>query len=362
MAAQKKKCLMIMAGGTGGHIYPALAVADLWRRDGDEVVWLGTRSGLESRLIPEAGIGVEWISIHGLRGNGIKSILLAPFFLSRAIAQSIGAIWRTRPDVVLGMGGFVSGPGGIAAWIMRRPLVIHEQNAVAGLTNRLLSSFSRRVLEAFPGTFSPANNVVETGNPLRGRLLGMAVASPHRPLRLLVLGGSLGAQRINQLVPEMLSMLLPHERPDVYHQAGESNLKDTELSYKEHEVVLEGSENYRVVPYIEDMREAYQWSDLVLCRAGAMTVSELATVGRPAILVPFPFAVDDHQTVNGNFLQGNGAALLVQQSELDGGRLSSMLREFMRHPEMVSEMGRKARELSRPDAAERVASICRELC
>ncbi|MBC8519905.1 MAG: undecaprenyldiphospho-muramoylpentapeptide beta-N-acetylglucosaminyltransferase [Gammaproteobacteria bacterium] len=362
MTAHKKKCLMIMAGGTGGHIYPALAVAELWRRGGDEVIWLGTRTGMESRLVPEAGIGVEWISIHGLRGKGIISLLLAPFHLSRAIAQSIGAIWRIKPDVVLGMGGFVAGPGGVAAWIMRRPLVIHEQNAVAGLTNRLLSTVSRRVLEAFPGTFGPGKKVVQTGNPLRSRLMDMEIASSHNPLRLLVLGGSLGAQRINQLIPEMISMLLPEERLEIYHQTGESNLKDTELEYIKHGVVFDSGENSRVVAYIENMQEAYQWSDLVLCRAGAMTVSELAMVGRPAILVPFPFAVDDHQTANGNFLQSDDAALLVQQRDLDGERLLGMIREFIQHPGMISEMGEKARELSRPEAAADVVSICKELC
>jgi len=362
MTQNKTKRLMIMAGGTGGHIYPALAVAELWQSGGGEVVWLGTRLGLESRLIPEAGIPVEWISIHGLRGKGVASLLLAPFHLSWAIVQSLAAIWRSSPDVVLGMGGFVSGPGGVAAWILRKPLVIHEQNAVAGLTNRLLSIGSNKVLEAFPGTFAPANKVVHTGNPLRSKLREIPIAHPHTPIRLLVLGGSLGAQRINQLVPEMVAMLSADEQLEVYHQTGESKLEETESEYRKHGVRFGDRESRRVAPYINDMREAYRWADLVLCRAGAMTISELAMVGRPAILVPFPFAVDDHQTANGEFLERGGAALLVQQRDLDGARLLDLVRRFIHHPDRIADMGGRARKLSRPEATEHVVSICQEIC
>lgn len=352
--------LMIMAGGTGGHIYPALAVAELWREGGDEVVWLGTRSGLESRLVPEAEIPVEWVQIGGLRRKGIISLLAAPFRLARALLQSLHAVRRQRPDVVLGMGGFVAGPGGVATWILRIPLVLHEQNAIAGLTNRLLSHLATQVLEAFPGTFPASGTVVCTGNPLRSALTGVTPAEAHQPLRLLVLGGSLGAQRLNQLVPEMAAALQSDEALEIYHQTGSNNLEQTRSGYLQHDLLV--GNGIRVVPYIENMVEAYQWSDLVLCRAGAMTVSELAVTGRPAILVPFPYAVDDHQTANGQFLESKGAALLVQQEEIDGNRLLSMVREFIHNPQRIPEMGEQARNMSLPDAASRVVSICRGLC
>ncbi len=353
--------LMIMAGGTGGHIYPALAVAELWRENGDEVVWLGTRAGLEARLVPEAGIVVEWISIHGLRGKGLLSLLAAPLRLLYAMMQSLVAVRRQHPDLVLGMGGFVSGPGGVASWILRKPLLIHEQNAVAGLTNRLLSHISSQLLEAFPGTFPRSYRVISVGNPLRRGLSGLAAASPHRPLRLLVLGGSLGAQRLNQLVPQMVRMV-PAGELEVYHQAGGNNLGETELEYQHCGVEWEDRDETRIVPYIENMAEAYRWADLVLCRAGAMTVSELAVVGRPSILVPFPFAVDDHQTANGRFLERCGAALLVQQSELDGNRLYEIVMRFIDHPQRVSEMGERASQAAQPDATNRVVSICQRFC
>ncbi len=354
--------LMIMAGGTGGHIYPALAVAAQWESGGGEVVWLGTRGGLESRLVPEAGIPVEWIQIGGLRGKGVASLLAAPFRLVRALLQSLRAVRRQRPDVVLGMGGFVAGPGGVAAWMLRVPLVIHEQNAIAGVTNRLLSRLAAQVLEAFPGTFPESGKVVSTGNPVRGVLTKVAPAAPHQPLRLLVLGGSLGAQRLNQLVPEMAAALQPDEELEILHQSGDNNLEEARGGYLRHGLLVGDGGGIRVVPYIENMEEAYQWSDLVLCRAGAMTVSELAATGRPAILVPFPYAVDDHQTANGRFLESRGAALLVQQREIDGDRLLRMVREFINNPQRISEMGERAAEVSRPDAASRVVSICQELC
>ncbi len=354
--------LMIMAGGTGGHIYPALAIAELWRGGGGEVVWLGTRGGLESRLVPEAGIPVEWIQIGGLRGKGFTTLLSAPFRLLRALLQSLRAVRRQRPDVVLGMGGFVAGPGGVASWILGVPLVVHEQNAIAGLTNRLLSHLASQVLEAFPGTFPATGSVVCTGNPVRSVLTGVAPAEAHQPLRLLVLGGSLGAQRLNQLVPEMAAALRPDEELEIYHQTGNSNLEEARSGYLQRGLPAGGGGGIRIVPYIENMVEAYEWSDLVLCRAGAMTVSELAATGRAAILVPFPHAVDDHQTANGRFLESRGAALLVQQEEMDGNRLLRMVRQFINNPQRILEMGEQAREMSRPDAASRVVSICRGLC
>ncbi len=357
------KTLMIMAGGTGGHIYPALAVAEQWQSAGHSVVWLGTQHGLEARLVPEAGIEVEWISIYGLRGKGITGLLLAPWRLLKAVVQSLRAIRRQRPDVVLGMGGFVAGPGGVAAWLLRIPLLIHEQNAVAGLTNRLLAPLAQQILEAFPGAFSDQSKVSTIGNPLRTSLTTVDAAVSHAPLRLLILGGSLGAQRLNQLVPELFSLLRQQEMQiEIYHQAGGNNLEETQRYYHQYGVDLSDEKGVRLVPYIEEMAEAYRWADLVLCRSGAMTVSELTVVGRGAILVPFPHAVDDHQTANGMFLVNNGAALMLQQQDLDGERLFHQLVGLINDPEEVARMGAQARALAQPDAAQQVVKRCQVLC
>jgi UDP-N-acetylglucosamine--N-acetylmuramyl-(pentapeptide) pyrophosphoryl-undecaprenol N-acetylglucosamine transferase len=351
--------LLIMAGGTGGHIYPALAVAELWRQQGGEVVWLGTPDSMESRIVPQAGVALEQISISGLRGKGKGALLRAPLQLLRALWQSLRIIHRLRPDVVLGMGGFASGPGGVAAWLLRRPLVVHEQNAIAGLTNRLLARLATRVLEAFPGTFPRSAKVEAVGNPIRAALQPSPATGVHQPLRLLVLGGSLGAKRINALVPEMLSLL---KQPlAVWHQTGVRNLQESKALYAQHGVTVDGA-TVRVVPYIEEMDRAYGWADLVLCRAGAMTVSELALVGRGAILVPFPFAVDDHQSANGRFLQQAGAAQLIQQDQLDAHTLEQWIRRWIEQPQQLLEMGERARALGAPEAGARVVEICRARC
>ncbi|MBT3472744.1 MAG: undecaprenyldiphospho-muramoylpentapeptide beta-N-acetylglucosaminyltransferase [Gammaproteobacteria bacterium] len=345
--------MMIMAGGTGGHIYPALAVAALWQQQGGSVVWLGNPKGMEARLVPEAGFDLEPVRIDGLRGKGITSLLAAPMRLLRALWQSLQAIRRQQPDVVLGMGGFVSGPGGLAAWLLRKPLVVHEQNAIAGLTNKLLARFSSEVLQAFPGALDGATTI---GNPVRSELYQVAPATAHQPLRLLVLGGSLGAQRINQLVPELLAEL---QGVEVYHQTGARNLDET-LAYYRAENITPDDSKVRVVPYIDEMEPAYAWADLVLCRAGAMTISELALVGRGSILVPFPFAVDDHQSANGRFLQQAGAAMLVQQHELDREKLLQWITEWREQPQRIAEMGAAAKALAQPEATQRVVEICRK--
>ncbi len=349
--------MLVMAAGTGGHIYPALAVAKSWQQQGGEVVWLGTPGGMESRLIPQEGIRLETIAIGGLRGKGPATLLLAPLRLLRALIQAIGVVRRVQPDVVLGMGGFVAGPGGLAAWLMRVPLVIHEQNAIAGLTNRVLSRLAKMVLEAFPGTFTAHSKVVCTGNPVRKQLYRVEAAEPHRPLRLLVLGGSLGAKRINELVPEMAATL--GDTVALYHQTGQHNFDETTVLYRQQGVEVDG-DLVRVVPYIEEMESAYGWADLVLCRAGAMTISELMLVGRGAILSPFPHAVDDHQTANGQYLQQAGAALLIQQCDLTVQRLVEVISELMKQPQKVVEMGRAARGPGKPKATEMVVSLCRQ--
>ena len=351
--------MMVMAGGTGGHIYPALAVANAWREEGGEIVWLGTAAGMESRLVPEAGFPVEWVQVSGLRGKGRLRWLMAPFLLLRALWQSARAIVRQQPDVILGMGGFVSGPGGVAAWLLRKPLLIHEQNSVAGLTNRLLSSIATEVLEAFPGTFSTSARVTTVGNPLRSGLMNLSAVKVHQPLRLLVLGGSLGAAAINQRLPAVAAKFAVAGQLEIWHQSGRDNLQQTLAGYRALGLSVEDTRGLRVSPYIEQMDEAYRWADLLLCRAGAMTISELAMAGRGAILVPFPYAVDDHQSVNGRFLQQAGAAELVRQSDLVEDQLEALIDRFINNPQYLEEMGAKAKELAQPDATDQVVRHCR---
>ena len=355
--------VMIMAGGTGGHVFPALAVAEELRARGVEVFWLGTRQGLEAELVPKAGIEIEWISISGLRGNGLLGWLLAPLRLSKALFQSLEVIMRRRPMAVLGMGGFASGPGGAMTWVLRKPLVIHEQNAVAGLTNRLLARVAGRVIEAFPGTFPSHSQALATGNPVRATIAALPtpdvrMAGREGPLRLLVVGGSLGAKALNETVPAALALMEPTQRPEVWHQTGRRNLDDTNWCYNKKQVTG------RVDAFIDDMAEAYAWADLVLCRAGALTVSELAAAGVASLLVPFPYAVDNHQTANARYLSESGAALLLPQFELDANRLSEILLRFGRDCQEgrveLRAMANRARAKAMTDAARRVADICEE--
>jgi UDP-N-acetylglucosamine--N-acetylmuramyl-(pentapeptide) pyrophosphoryl-undecaprenol N-acetylglucosamine transferase len=351
---------MIMAGGTGGHVFPALAVAERLQALGVPVVWLGTRQGLEARVVPAASLPIEWLTVTGLRGKGLLTRLLAPLRLLRALLQSSRALLRHRPRAVLGMGGFVSGPGGLAAWLLRRPLLIHEQNAVAGLTNRWLSHLARRVMEAFPGTFAPGVGAVCTGNPVRGPIASLAppeqrLSGRDGPVRLLIIGGSLGARALNELLPEALSGLSAAERPQVWHQTGRDHLEAARARYADLGVEA------RLEPFIEDMAEAYAWADLALCRAGALTIAELTAAGLGAVLVPFPHAVDDHQTRNAEYLVGRGAAVLAQQRDLDARCLRELLAPLITDRNRLMSMARAARALARVDAAERVADACLEL-
>ncbi|MGM0563629.1 MAG: undecaprenyldiphospho-muramoylpentapeptide beta-N-acetylglucosaminyltransferase [Pseudomonadota bacterium] len=343
--------VMIMAGGTGGHIFPALAVASLLQAEGVPVVWLGTRRGLESRLVPEAGIPIEWISIGGLRGKGALTLALAPFKLALACWQSLRALLRHRPRSVLGMGGFVAGPGGLVARILGIPLVIHEQNAVAGLTNLKLAARAQRVLEAFPDTFAPRYSAEHVGNPVRRAVIDIQplVIDRDRPLRLLVVGGSLGALALNQCVPEALAMMDKSQRPDVRHQTGRHSFDETRARYRALGVEAQVDE------FIQDMAAAYRWADVVVCRAGAMTVAELAAAGRPSVLVPYPYAVDDHQRFNAAWLSEVGGAVVIAQSELGADRLSQLLTQWDADRDALQTMADRARERGLPEAAERVA-------
>lgn len=352
--------VVVMAGGTGGHIYPGLAVAEQLRMRDVPVVWLGTRGGLETTLVARTGIPLECIGVAGLRGGGWKRRLSAPLMLGRALVQAAVILRRLRPRLVLGMGGFASGPGGLMARLLGIPLVIHEQNALAGLTNRLLSRFSNRVLEAFPGSFPADRHALVTGNPVRAEIAALpapaerfAGRAGERP-RLLVLGGSQGALVLNQTVPQALALLPEASRPEVWHQAGGKIQDAAVAAYRAAGVEA------RLEPFIEDIAKAYAWADLIVCRAGALTVAELAAAGIGSVLVPFPYAVDDHQTANAKFLEREGAALILPQATLTVERLAALLRDLLQDPARLLAMAEAARRLARNDAAERVAVLCLE--
>ncbi len=351
--------ILVMAGGTGGHVYPALAVARALQASSRDVVWLGTHRGLESRVVPAAGIDIEWISVKGLRRKGLLALLIAPLQIGWALLQSLGVIFRRRPAAVLGMGGFVSGPGGVAAWLTRRPLVIHEQNATAGLTNRLLARLARVVLQAFPGSFNSSVNAETVGNPVREDIAAIAAPAERYgrrqgPLRLLVLGGSQGALALNRAVPATLAQIAAELRPVVRHQCGERTIDTARQAYADTGIDVE------LVPFIEDMAEAYAWADLVVCRAGALTIAELCAAGLPAVFVPYPAAVDDHQTANAGAMVRAGAATIIQESDLTPELLADLLREWLQSREALLLRAEKARALAFPNALHRITELCLE--
>ena len=353
------KPVLIMAGGTGGHVYPALAVADVLREQGIPVVWLGTRSGLEARVVVEAGYPIKWLNVTGLRGKGFLTLLLAPMKLIMACIQAYIIIKQTRPCAVLGMGGFVSGPGGLMAWLSGKPLLIHEQNAVAGMTNKILAKIADKVLVAFPDTLpnSLSSKATEVGNPIRGGILKVLppeerLDQSERALRLLVVGGSLGAVRLNELLPESIAKINLQDRPEIIHQTGKNNFQQASACYALHNVEAD------VQAYIEDMARVYAWADLVICRSGAMTVFELSAVGVASILVPYPSAVDDHQTANAMYLSGAGAAILKQQKDINSQWLCDTIEMLTKQRDRLLEMAKSARRCSKPAAANDVAHMC----
>jgi UDP-N-acetylglucosamine--N-acetylmuramyl-(pentapeptide) pyrophosphoryl-undecaprenol N-acetylglucosamine transferase len=348
----KMPCVMIMAGGTGGHVYPALAVAERLRAAGAGVVWLGTHAGLEARVVPAAGFPIEWLPVLALRGKGLLRRLAAPFMLARALMAALVVLRRHRPRAVLGLGGYVTGPGGVGAWLMRIPLLIHEQNAIPGLTNRWLAHLARVVMEAFPGSFSAQACAQHTGNPVRAAIAQLPAHQSHAGrTRLLVLGGSLGARALNRTLPEALAQLSVEQRPEVWHQTGSAHADEVPGFYRAAGVEA------RIAPFIEDMAAAYAWADLVLCRAGALTIAELACAGLPALLVPYPHAVDDHQTHNARYLSEHGAALLIAQTDLTAMTLAGTLRMLLADPARLAAMAQAARVRALPDATERVAAL-----
>ncbi len=358
--------ILIAAGGTGGHVYPALAVAEELRAHGYGVAWLGTRNGLEARVVPAAGFEIEFLPVRPLRGGRIVNRLLAPWHLLVAMLRVFGFIRHYRAHAVLGLGGYVSGPAGIAARLAGCRLLVHEQNAIPGLTNRILSRLAHRLMEGFPGSFPHARAAIHTGNPVRDAIVAtedpqQRLTDRHGPLRLLVLGGSQGAEALNQAVPAALAALPEGVAIEVRHQAGAGKLADTEAAYSARDPEI-SKQTYTVMAYIEDMAAAYDWADLVLCRAGAMTIAELAAAGRGALLVPYPHAVDDHQTANARYLTNQGAAILLPQTELDGQSLARLLAELSHARERVLAMALAAYRLACSDARMRVAQICMEAC
>ncbi|MDX5151812.1 MAG: undecaprenyldiphospho-muramoylpentapeptide beta-N-acetylglucosaminyltransferase [Acidiferrobacterales bacterium] len=355
--------VLIMAGGTGGHVYPGLAVARELQAQGIEVVWLGTRKGLEARVIPEAGIEVEYISISGLKGRGILQWMLAPFRVLVALVQALRILRRRHPTLVLSMGGFVAGPGGLVAWLLGRPLVIHEQNAIPGFTNRILSMFARRILTGFPGVFSRFPKTLHSGNPVREGIRSMPdpeqrLHSHKGPMRILVIGGSQGARRLNQAVADVMHLWRDESAPEIWHQCGERLLQETRDRYGKR--ILDKG-HIRLVPFIEQMEQAYDWADLVICRAGAMTISELACAGMASILVPFPYATDDHQTANANYLVERDAAVLIPEDQLSVERLHEVLHELDQNREVIEQMSIHARASAMPDATDTICEICHEV-
>ena len=350
------KTLMIMAGGTGGHVYPAMAVADFLKNKGWQIVWLCTEGGMENRLIATKDYQKAMITMRGVRGNGFLGWLLLPAKLAKAFSQSVKALRQYEPNVVLGMGGFAAFPGGLMAKLLGKPLIVHEQNSVAGLTNKTLAHVAQRVLAAFPAAFG--SKAVLVGNPVRENITQIVAPEARLQkhdgaLRLLIVGGSLGAQALNEVLPKALAQIPENKRPEVVHQAGEKHIA-TLLAYYEAAKVKADAR-----AFIEDMAEMYAWADIVICRAGALTIAELSAAGIASVLVPFPHAVDDHQTSNAHYLSDAGAAVLIPQTEFTVEKVVKLLQDLTR--EKCLDMAIKARLLGKPEATATVANICMEL-
>lgn len=358
--------VLIMAGGTGGHIFPALAVAKRLIQQGHTVEWLGTRHGMEAGITQTNGIALNAVSIAGLRGKGIFTKILAPFRLTWALIQSLYIIAKYRPDVVLGMGGYVTGPAGLATWLLRKRLVIHEQNAIAGMTNQILAKFSYKVLEGFPNSFAKNISAKLTGNPVREDFYKLlppekrSVRNNNAGLKILVLGGSGGAQALNNLMPQVLSAWGDSIKPVVWHQAGSKHIMNAKQSYNsagyniEVNGIISVNNNVKLVEFINDMPNAYTWADIIICRAGALTIAEIAAAGVASVLIPYPYAVDDHQTKNAQFLVQAGAAILIPERDLTTAKITTLLLELAADPEKIRTMAKAAHKLAQPMALDQV--------
>lgn len=352
---KRQPCALIMAGGTGGHIFPGLAVAEALRERGWRVHWLGAPGSMESRLVPPRGFALETIDFGGVRGKGVKTLVLLPLRLLRAFWQALQVVRRVQPDVLVGLGGYITFPGGMMGTLLGKPLVLHEQNSVAGMANKVLAGIADRVFTAFPNVFKKAEWV---GNPLRAEFLrqpapAQRFAGRSGPLRLLVVGGSLGAKALNDTVPQALALIPSGQRPQVVHQSGEKQIDALRANYTAAGVLAE------LTPFIDDTAQAFADADLIVCRAGASTVTEIAAVGAAALLVPFPHAVDDHQTTNARFLTDAGGAWVVQQNELTPQMLASQLQSLQRN--QLLAMAEKAKQMEKTHAVAAVVSACEQL-
>ncbi len=362
----KRPKLLVMAGGTGGHIFPGIAVAEHLQAQGWDIHWLGTAKRMEATLVPKHGFDISFINIAGVRNKGVMSLIKIPFKLLQSVMQSIKVIREIKPDVVLGMGGYASAPGGLAAWLLGKPLILHEQNAVAGMSNRYLSCLASKVFSAFPNAFKPRVKATVVGNPIRKEITALLQESLAEQLddndneistkNVLIVGGSLGAEILNQLVPQAMKQLKGLSF-SVWHQTGKHKLNDVVQAYKETDLP---SDNVKITEFIDNMSGAYQWADVVVCRAGALTVSELAIAGKPAIFVPLPHAVDDHQTKNAQYLVDKGAAKLLPQGSLTSMEISQTLNTLCVTKKSLLQMSKAAKAAAFTDATEKVAMACIE--
>ena len=350
------KRIIIMAGGTGGHVFPALAVAESLLEKGWQVSWLGTQKGLESRVIPESGIEIDWLTVTGVRGKGLWSKITAVVSLLNACLQALRVLKKRKPDVVLGMGGFVAGPGGLMAKLLGIPLIIHEQNRIPGTTNRLLASFATQVLEGFPGSFKAKVKAQTTGNPLREKFVMALEKQPESfedVIKILVVGGSQGAKILNEIVPEAIvefkQLNANNQQISIRHQTGIVMQSQVDYSYKNLGIKADA------IAFIEDMVSAYKWADLVICRAGAMTISEVAAIGVPSILIPLPTAIDDHQIANAHYLSNAGAGIILAQKELNPQSLALCINRVLNE---LPQMSNAAKECALLDATQLVAEYC----
>jgi UDP-N-acetylglucosamine--N-acetylmuramyl-(pentapeptide) pyrophosphoryl-undecaprenol N-acetylglucosamine transferase len=351
--------VLIMAGGTGGHIFPGLAVAECLVQQDIPVRWLGAKGAMECQRVPAAGIPLDTVEIAGIRGKGLLRWLVFPWRLFRAVYQAFVMLGSRRPACAVSFGGYAAGPGGLAARLRGVPLLVHEQNRIPGMTNRVLASMADIVLQAFPGTWKDSHHARSCGNPVRAAVVSLPapasrLAGRTGALRLLITGGSQGARALNLSVPAALALLPPDRRPRVLHQCGKGRESDTSAIYRDSGIEAE------VVEFIDDMAGAYAWADLVVCRSGALTVSELAAAGIAAVLVPFPYAVDDHQTKNAEFLVEAGAARLMPESDCTAKNLASCLDSLLSDRPQLLQMSDSARSVAVPDSAQRVAALCRE--
>lgn len=358
LKAYENKRVLFMAGGTGGHVIPGLTVANLMRDNGAHIEWLGTTKGIESRLVPDANIKIHYISVHGLRGKGLASWVLAPFMLLKAIWESIRVIKQVQPDCVVGMGGFASGPGGVAAYILGKPVVVHEQNAVAGTTNRLLSKIASRVLQAFDGAFKEKSKAITTGNPVRSTITNARASKDEDDckLRVLVLGGSLGAKPLNDLLPKAFSSLIQNKVDlDIWHQCGKTHIDSVSNLYASEGI------DAKVDAFISSMNDAYAWADIVICRAGALTVAEVACAGKCAVFIPLPHAIDNHQYYNALSLVEKNAGFMLEQHEMTEGKVKTLILRFIKNTQLIEETANKARAVAQINATEIIAQSCLEV-